>query len=219
MQVILYLEHAGAEPSLQKLLTQWGAIPHVVTTQAQLLASAMSSEVTAVLIVQSALEGLAAFRVLGEAGCTTPCILITHQESHTTRQVALHEGASAYFIAPFSYTELLRSISQSKRQAKPASLLRLGSLVLDPTSRTAYSHQTPLVISRREFDLLLLFMTHQGRVLTRAHIWEELWGFQDYPLANTIDVQVNRLRRKLPFEYRNYISTIYGVGYRFSSML
>jgi two-component system OmpR family response regulator len=81
-------------------------------------------------------------------------------------------------------------------------------------ARMVYFQGALMGLTRTEFDLLALLIRRRGTVLSRVQIWEEIWGYRDYGLANTIDVHIARLRRKLPKEFQSLIITIYGVGYR-----
>jgi len=219
MQLLLYHSAGQAQVPLQKLLRQWGGVVTSCTNVRQAHDLAMTHVFAAILYVHphTAPEELLAFiSDLREAGCTTPCIAISNSLSHVERQRALAAGVTAYFMHPYSYTELMRTLQLSTQQkhGSMVTLIRKGGFELDLLGRTASFTGTPLLLTRREFDLLSFFLSNPGRVLTRTHIWEELWGHQEYPLANTIGVHVNRLRRKLPIGAREYLTSLYGVGYR-----
>ncbi|KKK66693.1 hypothetical protein LCGC14_2961510, partial [marine sediment metagenome] len=88
---------------------------------------------------------------------------------------------------------------------------------LDTLSRTAYVNEKVIALTRREYDLLLFFITNQNRVLSKSIIAEHLWG-DDSDMLDTFDfiyVHVNNLRKKLTVAGAKYIQTAYGTGYKF----
>lgn len=219
MQLLLYHSPSQPQVALQKLLRQWGGNLTTVSDVRQAHDLAMTQAFAAVLYVQphAAPEELHAFVAdLRQAGCATTCIAISSSLSQLERQRALAAGVTAYFMHPYSYTELMRTLQLSTQGSRGPAITTLSKagFELDLLGRTAEYFGTPLLLTRREFDLLSFFLSNPGRVLTRTHIWEELWGHQEYPLANTIDVHVNRLRRKLPAQARQSLTSLYGVGYR-----
>ena len=90
---------------------------------------------------------------------------------------------------------------------------------LDTLSRTAYFNEKPITLTRKEYDLLLFFITNKGRVLSKSIIAEHLWG-DDSDMLDSFDfiyVHINNLRKKLTSEGAKYIHTAYGSGYRATS--
>ena len=138
------------------------------------------------------------------------------------REVAVLEDGSltitphTTYFEPFLYSRLLADVCLAAYQQREVSQPRCSTnnFTLDLLSRTAYFKQKVLHLTRTEFDLLALLVRKQGIVLTRTQIWEAVWGYDEYPLANTVDVHVSRLRRKLPQEGGELIQTVYGIGYR-----
>lgn len=95
------------------------------------------------------------------------------------------------------------------------SQIRNGDLLIDDASYTAHVGARPMDLTFKEFELLKFLAQHPGRVFTRAHLLQEVWGFDFFGGTRTVDVHVRRLRAKLGVEYEHLIGTVRNVGYRF----
>lgn len=93
--------------------------------------------------------------------------------------------------------------------------MRSGDLVVDMRSYTVSLHGHPVDLAYKEFELLKYFVQHPRRVFTRAHLLQEVWGYDYYGGTRTVDVHIRRLRAKLGVEYEQLIGTVRNVGYRF----
>ena len=94
-------------------------------------------------------------------------------------------------------------------------IMRSGDLVVDMRSYTVSLHGHPVDLAYKEFELLKYFVQHPRRVFTRAHLLQEVWGYDYYGGTRTVDVHIRRLRAKLGVEYEHLIGTVRNVGYRF----
>ncbi|MBU6389904.1 response regulator transcription factor [Patescibacteria group bacterium] len=144
------------------------------------------------------------------------CFILTANQSAYERGKILELGADEYYIEPYSYSRLVAEIARYEysREQEQSNRLVTNHFILDLLSRVAYCDNVALPLSRKEFDLLSFLLRYQGQVLSRVQIWEELWGYQYIPLANSVDVHVNRLRKKIPDSYKGFIKTFHGVGYQ-----
>ena len=93
-----------------------------------------------------------------------------------------------------------------------------GDLVVDTQSYTVSLHGKPIDLAYKEFELLKYFVQHPRRVFTRAHLLQEVWGYDYYGGTRTVDVHIRRLRAKLGVEYEHVIGTVRNVGYRFDPL-
>ncbi|WP_421787927.1 winged helix-turn-helix transcriptional regulator [Gardnerella sp. DNF01141] len=93
--------------------------------------------------------------------------------------------------------------------------MRSGDLVVDMRSYTVSLHGRPVDLAYKEFELLKYFVQNPRRVFTRAHLLQEVWGYDYYGGTRTVDVHIRRLRAKLGVEYEHLIGTVRNVGYRF----
>ncbi|HEX2324725.1 MAG TPA: winged helix-turn-helix domain-containing protein, partial [Chloroflexota bacterium] len=110
-------------------------------------------------------------------------------------------------------TEVAGDAAPTGLPAAPAPVDR-GPLHVDPAARSASVEGAPLELTRTEFDLLLLLVTHPGRAFSRDFLLERVWGYDYDGAGRTVDSHVMRLRRKLG-PLGEQIVTVWGVGYRF----
>ena len=162
------------------------------------------------------LEGVEVCRRLRNAS-KTPIVIVTARGAVEDRVRGLDAGADDYLVKPFSLDELLarlRSALRRSRMRDEGERLRIGDLVLDSAARTVVCAGEPIELTRREFDLLEVFMRHRGRALGRSVLLSEVWGYDFLGGSNVVDVYVRYLRRKLAGSgHDRLIQTIRGVGY------
>jgi DNA-binding response OmpR family regulator len=97
----------------------------------------------------------------------------------------------------------------------PPDEIRSGELVIDEATYSARLRSRPLDLTFKEFELLKFLAQHPGRVFTRAHLLQEVWGYDYFGGTRTVDVHIRRLRAKLGPEHDALIGTVRNVGYRF----
>lgn len=148
-------------------------------------------------------------------------IMLTARADETDKVVGLTLGADDYVTKPFSPRELAARVKAAlRRLAGPSDdrqELVTGRLRLDDDARRAWKDGQPLDLTRVEFDLLNAFMRHQGRVLSREQLLEQVWGYDYFGDERLVDVHIGRLRKKLEDDPGNpaFIVTVWGSGYRF----
>ena len=149
----------------------------------------------------------------------TGVIIISANNSLENKLEGLDLGADDYLTKPFHLAELNSRIKAVLRRGKfdGEDVLVFQEIRLDTNSRTAFLNEKPITLTRKEYDLLLFFITNQGRVLSKSIIAEHLWG-DDSDMLDSFDfiyVHINNLRKKLTAEGAKYIQTAYGSGYKF----
>jgi len=166
------------------------------------------------------LDGLEVCRRLrGDAGTAgVPIIMLTAKADEVDRVVGLEIGADDYVAKPFSPKELVarvRAVLRRARSADGARTLRAGTVVLDPARHVVTVGGRAVELTPKEFDLLHALLEAAGRVLSREHLLNRVWGYAraDEIESRTVDVHVRRLRAKLGDEGRR-IGTVKSVGYR-----
>lgn len=145
-----------------------------------------------------------------------PAIFITARDSVADRVYGLHEGADDYITKPFEIVELLARVeSVLRRYNKSASHFSLDGVEVDLPSRTVTKNGEAINLTMKEFDLLVLFLQNKNIALFRETLYRRVWGGDYTGEGRTVDLHVQRLRKKLGWE--EHISAVYKVGYRLNA--
>ena len=153
-----------------------------------------------------------------------PVIMLTARGEVSSRIVGFELGADDYVPKPFDIGELvarikavLKRTGRSGNNEKMERIVTDSGLIVDLTKRDAFLDNQKLNLSTMEFELLLLFVKHRGRVLTRDNISEALKGYEWNAFDRSVDILVSRLRNKLKDNPQspNFIKTVRGIGYIF----
>ena len=143
-----------------------------------------------------------------------PVIFLTAKASVADRVKGLRMGADDYLTKPFEIIELLARVeSVLRRYHKTEQVLTEGDLVVDTASRTVTKKGETISLTKKEFDLLLLFVRNKNIALYRETIYERIWGGEYMGDSRTVDLHVQRMRKKTGLEEQ--IQTVYRVGYRY----
>lgn len=180
----------------------------------------LAAEAPDVLVLDVAMpgvDGLEVCRRLRSAGDRTPVLMLTARDGVDDRVTGLDAGADDYLVKPFALEELLARIRALLRRTGPeeaGTLLRFADLSLEPGTRQVRRGERLIELTRTEFLLLELFLRHPGQVMTREIISANVWGYDDGPASNSLDVYIGYLRRKTEAggEIR-LLQTVRGVGY------
>jgi two-component system copper resistance phosphate regulon response regulator CusR len=162
--------------------------------------------------------GLEVLASLRGRGLTVPVLVLTARDTVEDRVRGLDAGADDYLVKPFAFAELLARLRALIRRGRPdeALRLRLGDLELDPLTRSARRDDQPIQLTGREFELLDYLMRHQGHIVSREMLAQDVWKepARGTPIDNVIDVHITRLRRKVDQGFGSrLIHTIRGVGF------
>ena len=162
-------------------------------------------------------DGLEVCRQLLSEGDRLPILVLTARDSVSDRVRGLDAGADDYLVKPFALDELLarlRALLRRSGGADASGVLRFADLELDPNSYEVRRDDRTIELTRTEFLLLELFMTHPRQVLTRSVIFERVWGYDFGPGSNSLEVYVSYLRRKTESAGEpRLLHTVRGVGY------
>ena len=170
-------------------------------------------------VMMPRLDGIETTRALRSAGNDVPILVLTARDAVGDRVEGLDAGADDYLTKPFALEELLARLRALLRRVVPADgadqeVLSFADLTMDIASREVRRGDRPIELTRTEFALLEMFLRRPRRVLERAFILEEVWGYDFPTTANSLEVYVGYLRRKTEAEGEpRLIQTVRGVGY------
>ncbi len=175
-------------------------------------------------------DGLAVCRQLRAEGGYVPILMLTARSSELDRVLGLEMGADDYLTKPFSIRELIARVKALFRRvdalgghapaADAAEQITRGALSIDAGTRRVRVDGREVSLTAKEFDLLLHFARHPGRVYTRTQLLDEVWGYGHDGYEHTVNTHINRLRSKIedsPSKPR-HILTVWGVGYKFAEI-
>ncbi|MDE6943270.1 MAG: response regulator transcription factor [Lachnospiraceae bacterium] len=142
-----------------------------------------------------------------------PVIFISAKHEVKDRVKGLKLGADDYLIKPFDVTELLARVEAVlRRYNKTDKVITLGDVEIDVEARRVKRGGSPVSLTSKEFDLMLLFVENRNVALFRENLYERVWDDEYFANSRTLDLHVQRLRRKLGWE-KNLVA-VYKVGYR-----
>ncbi len=143
----------------------------------------------------------------------TPVIFITAMGTVENKVKGLKKGADDYISKPFEIVELLARVETVlRRYNKAEKIIKILDIEVDTESRTVMQNGQQIILTLKEFELLLLFIRNKNIALYRDVIYESVWEGEDMGESRTVDLHVQRLKRKLHWE--NKIVAVYKVGYR-----
>lgn len=149
-------------------------------------------------------------------GWDIPIIFVTSRDSEPDIVNALRAGADDYVVKPAKFLELLARVESLGRRIKPPSVLQIGVYELNQDLRQIRVNGKEVELTQKEFELACYMFQNHGKLLSRVHLLEKLWGLNADVDTRTIDTHVSRIRRKLGIAPENgwQIIPVYGYGYR-----
>ena len=166
------------------------------------------------------MSGLDVCRRLRTEGIQTPIVMLTARGQEMDKVIGLEVGADDYVTKPFGVKELLARIrAHLRRNASGTSVVQYSFDDIEVNFKTYEARKAgkPIEISPREFETLRFLILHEGEIVTRDQLLEQVWGYNVFPLTRTVDNHIAKLRQKLevlPADPR-HILTIHRVGYKF----
>ena len=208
-------------------LSRAGFEVRVATDGLKALAAARTQRMDLIVLdlMLPGISGLEVLRRLRAEGSQVAVVVLSALGEDEDRVVGLERGADDYIVKPFSPRELVLRVEGLLRRVElgtGASLvprtIDVGDLRVDVPARSVHRGQERLVLSHREFDLLVFLATHPGQAFTKKELLRRVWGW-DFGDTSTVTVHVRRLRQKverMPSE-PELVTTVWGVGYRFET--
>lgn len=177
------------------------------------------------LILDVMMGEISGFKLAGmirkdEKTASLPIIFITAKDTENDLMTGFNLGADDYISKPFSIREVIVRVKALLRRTIPQAsaeneeIISFDDFKVDVTRKRVFIGINPITLTKKEFDTLLLLVSHPGRVYSREDILTKVWTDEVYVLDRTIDVNITRLRKKLG-SYGKFIVTRLGYGYCF----
>jgi DNA-binding response OmpR family regulator len=175
------------------------------------------------------MDGLSVCREIRKGAAYVPILMLTAKSTELDRVLGLEIGADDYLTKPFSVPELMARIkalfrrvdaltSDPAKTKETKEIIEHAGLRIDVARHRVSIDDVPVELTAREFDLLVHFAHHPGRVFSRGQLLDAVWGYSHEGYDHTVNTHINRLRTKIEKDPRNprYIQTVWGVGYKFA---
>ena len=174
----------------------------------------MNEALPDLVLLDIMLPGINGYELMEYArGLELPVIFLTALGSTENKVKGLKMGADDYIAKPFEIVELLARVEVVlRRYHKAERVLQIFDVTIDTASRTVTQNGKQVPLTIKEFDLLLLFVRNKNIALYRETIYENVWEGEYLEQSRTVDLHVQRLKKKLHWE--NHIVAVYKVGYR-----
>jgi len=177
-------------------------------------------------IMMPSLDGLMVCQTIRRLQIYTPVLMLSARSTEIDRVTGLELGADDYLTKPFSVPELLARVKALFRRAgaygsrqtpSQGVVLSVDDLTIDVARRKVTLNGGPVPLTAKEFDLLLCFAEHPGRVFTRSQLLDLVWGYSHDGYGHTVNSHINRLRAKIERDPAapRFVRTVWGVGYQF----
>ncbi|MBP1766885.1 MAG: winged-helix transcriptional response regulator [Candidatus Aminicenantes bacterium] len=155
----------------------------------------------------------------------TPILMLTAKGQEVEKVVGLEMGADDYIVKPFGVNELLARVRAGLRRSRQKPAVRDGGpiafedVTIDPKTYSGKKGNRTFAVSARELALLRFFLDHDGEVIERFRLLDEIWGIRYEGTTRTLDQHIAKLRQKIEDDPANprFIQTVHGIGYRFQS--
>ena len=219
METVAHILVVDDEPDLRDVLRILLEANHYRVTEAanaeQALARVQSDRTIQLVLLDVMLPDLSGVEICRRIrGMTNiPVIFLTARGSVSDRVNGLRAGADDYLVKPFDIVELIARVeSVLRRTGKTGDRYTVGDVCIDARAMRVTRGGEPILLTPKEFDLLLLFVQNRNIALFRETIYERVWGTEFTGDSRTVDLHVQRLRRKLGWQGK--LLTIYKTGYR-----
>lgn len=186
------------------------------------LASSEKIDLVILDLVLPKMNGLELCRKLRNQGINTPVVFLTGKRKEEMDKVlGLELGGDDYIIKPFSVRELLARIRavlrRSETQTPGIEECSFGDISLDFKRHLAFKGNEEIRLTAKEFGLLKLLVSHEGEVVSRETILNQVWGYDRYPTTRTVDTFIHNLRKKIEKDPSrpSHLLTIPWAGYKF----
>ena len=164
-------------------------------------------------IMMPEMDGLTLVKKLRDGGSRVPVLFLTALDSTQDKVTGLDSGGDDYLVKPFDVVELLARVEVVLRRFhKTGAQLSAGDVVVDMDARMVTKAGMPVVLTNKEYGLLVLFIQNKNIALFKENLYEKVWGEEYDGDSRTLELHVQRLRKKMGWERQ--LVAVYKVGYR-----
>ena len=177
-------------------------------------ANLIEKETFDLILLDIMLPGIDGFELMDYIRTTgIPVIFLTAKNAVADRVKGLRMGAEDYIIKPFDILELLARVEGVlRRHGKLETVLQIGDLSINTISMQVMKRGEEIALTRKEYELLLLFARNLGVVLSKNTIYERVWGGEYPENTRTVELHIQRMKKKVGWDDK--IKPVYGIGYR-----
>lgn len=177
-------------------------------------ANKLETDLFDLILLDVMLPGLSGFELMDYIrGIGTPVIFITAKNALSDRVKGLRMGAEDYIVKPFEILELLARVEGVlRRHGKLETTITVNDLTINTLSMTVTRNGAEIPLTKKEYDILLLFARNPGIVLYKSTIYERVWGGEYPDSTRTVELHIQRMKKKVGWEQR--IKPVYAIGYR-----
>lgn len=167
-------------------------------------------------IMMPIMDGYSFVRTLREYGYNTPVLMITAKDAFEDMQLGFLSGSDDYMVKPINVNEMVLRISALLRRAKMSNERKqvIGNTILECDSCMVYSNGEEIILPLKEFMVLYKMVSYPGKIFTRQQMLMDIWGYDSESDTHTVDVHIERLRKKFRENKDFEIVTIRGIGYK-----
>ena len=218
MRILVAEDERKIADFIKRGLEEEGFAVDTVADGEQAVAYASSGTYDTIIldVMMPKLDGFAVCRALREQDVSAPVLMLTVKEMLEDKMLGFQSGADDYLTKPFAFEELVarvRALLRRSHAVKP-SVLRVGDLSLDPSSRKVTRNGRSLELTGREYQLLYFLLQHAGAVQTRTVLLNSIWGYDFDGNTNVLEAYIRLLRRKIDAGHPvPLLRTVRGVGY------
>lgn len=155
-----------------------------------------------------------------ERGVQTPVLMLTAKDSVRDKVLGLNSGADDYMTKPFSFEEFLARVHALLRR-KPDKLTEMThhELRVDTIAHRVFINDNEVSLRPKEYAILVYLLKNRGKVISRAQMLSDIWGYDFNPNTNFVDVHIKSLREKLgQFSSFSFVQSVRGVGYMIGNL-
>lgn len=220
MRLLLIEDDIEAATSLIRGLQEGGHVMEHAKDGEEGLRKARANAYDAMIVdrMLPKMDGLTVIEELRRDGNTTPVLILSALDAVDERVRGLKAGSDDYLTKPYALNELTARLQALSRRAQPeqeGTVLHVADLKMDLIKHKVTRGGATINLQPREFRLLEYLMRHEGQVVTRTMLLENVWDYHFDPQTNVIDVQVSRLRSKIDKDFEvSLLQTVRGAGYK-----